>query len=145
MLNPGRIRIIAVGKVRKSWMREALQLYCKRLSGLTILELKDTDPRREALAITSELRRGEKLITLSEKGRRFGSVELAEHLRRSGSDRLVFVIGGADGLEASLRERADWELSLSDLTFPHELARLLLVEQLYRTQTILQGGPYHRA
>ncbi|WP_043370140.1 23S rRNA (pseudouridine(1915)-N(3))-methyltransferase RlmH [Cyanobium sp. PCC 7001] len=143
-MNPGRIRIIAVGKVRKGWVREGVEVYRRRLPGLTIVELKDSDPAREAQAVRAELRSDEQLITLSEEGRPFRSVELAAHLGHCGSDRLAFVIGGADGLDPALRARARWQLSLSALTFPHELARLLLLEQLYRAQTILQGGPYHR-
>jgi 23S rRNA (pseudouridine1915-N3)-methyltransferase len=145
MLNPGRIRILAVGKVRKSWVKEGLATYQKRLPGLSVVELRDGTPEREAAAILAELRSDEQLVALSEEGRRLGSVQLAEQLRDSGSDRLAFVIGGADGLTAELKRRAHWMLSLSPLTFPHELARLLLLEQLYRAQTILQGGPYHRA
>ncbi len=145
MLNPGRIRILAVGKVRKSWVKEGLATYQKRLPGLSVVELRDGTPEREAAAILAELRSDEQLVALSEEGRCLGSVQLAERLRDSGSGRLAFVIGGADGLTAALKQRASWLLSLSPLTFPHELARLLLLEQLYRAQTILQGGPYHRA
>ncbi|MBM5819210.1 MAG: 23S rRNA (pseudouridine(1915)-N(3))-methyltransferase RlmH, partial [Cyanobacteria bacterium K_DeepCast_150m_m2_101] len=61
-----------------------------------------------------------------------------------GSERLVFVIGGAEGIDPALKARASWKLSLSPMTFPHELARLLLLEQLYRALTIQQGGPYHK-
>ena len=145
MLNPGRIRILAVGKVRKGWVRDGLTTYLKRLPGLTVLELRDSDPQREAAVILAELRSDEQLVALSEEGRALGSLALAERLRDCGSSRLAFVIGGADGLGAAVKQRASWLLSLSPLTFPHDLARLLLVEQLYRSQTILQGGPYHRS
>lgn len=143
-MNPGRIRIIAVGRVRKAWVREGLIAYQKRLPGLTVVELKDADPGREAQAIREQLRRDEAMVTLTEEGGLHSSVQLAERLRGLGSQRLAFVIGGADGLDAGLKATASWQLSLSPLTFPHELARLLLLEQLYRAQTILQGGPYHR-
>jgi 23S rRNA (pseudouridine1915-N3)-methyltransferase len=144
MLNPARIRILAVGKVRKAWVREGLTTYGKRLPGLTLLELRDSSPEREAEALLAELRADEQLVALSEEGVALGSAQLAERLRHSGSARLAFVIGGADGLSPRLKQRAAWTLSLSPLTFPHDLARLLLLEQLYRAQTILQGGPYHR-
>jgi 23S rRNA (pseudouridine1915-N3)-methyltransferase len=136
MLNPGRIRILAVGKVRKGWVREGVELYRKRLPGLAIVELRDAGPEREAAAIRAELRRDEQLVVLSEEGQTLGSRALAS--------RLAFAIGGADGLAPALRSEASWCLSLSPLTFPHELARLLLLEQLYRAQSILQGSPYHR-
>lgn len=148
MLNPARIRILAVGKVRKDWVREGIALYARRLPGLAIVELKDANPAREAAAIRAELRQGEQLVVLSEEGQTLGSRALATRLsalQASGeASRLAFAIGGADGLEPALRAEASWRLSLSPLTFPHELARLLLLEQLYRAQSILQGSPYHR-
>jgi 23S rRNA (pseudouridine1915-N3)-methyltransferase len=145
MLNPARIRVLAVGKVRKAWVREGVETYRRRLPGLTLVELRDSTPEREAAAILAELRGDEQLVALSEEGSGLNSCQLAEQLRHLGSQRLAFVIGGADGLSTALRQRAAWRLSLSPLTFPHELARLLLLEQLYRAQSILQGGPYHRA
>ncbi|MEB3319528.1 MAG: 23S rRNA (pseudouridine(1915)-N(3))-methyltransferase RlmH [Cyanobium sp.] len=145
MLNPARIRVLAVGKVRKAWVREGLETYRRRLPGLTLVDVRDSTPEREAAAILAELRGDEQLIALGEEGRGLSSQQLAERLRDSGSRRLAFVIGGADGLSPGLRRRAAWQLSLSPLTFPHDLARLLLLEQLYRAQSILQGGPYHRA
>jgi 23S rRNA (pseudouridine1915-N3)-methyltransferase len=131
--------------VRKAWVREGLETYRRRLPGLTLVDVRDSTPEREAAAILSELRGDEQLIALGEEGRGLSSQQLAERLRDSGSRRLAFVIGGADGLSPGLRRRAAWQLSLSPLTFPHDLARLLLLEQLYRAQSILQGGPYHRA
>ena len=148
MLNPARIRILAVGKVRKGWVREGIALYRKRLPGLAIVELKDATPEREAAAIRAELRPDERLLVLSEEGLQLGSRALAGQLGQwqasGGASRLAFAIGGADGLDPALRAEAAARLSLSALTFPHELARLLLLEQLYRAQSILQGGPYHR-
>ena len=144
MINPSRIRILAVGKVRKSWVQEGVALYCKRLRGLVITELKDSTMAKEAEAITAALHSDERLVVLTEEGSPTDSVAFAEQLSGSGSDRLAFVIGGADGLDPVLKARATWRLSLSPMTFPHELARLLLLEQLYRALSIQQGGPYHR-
>lgn len=145
MINPARIRILAVGKVRKGWVQEGVALYRKRLPGLEITELKDSTMGKEAEAIRAALRPEERLVVLTEEGRTLDSLAFAEQLRGSGSDRLAFVIGGADGLTADLKAQAHWRLSLSPMTFPHELARLLLLEQLYRASTILQGGQYHKA
>jgi len=145
VLNPSRIRVLAVGKVRKRWIEEGLAVYLKRLPGLSVVELKDSSPQREAAAIAAQLRTDEQLVVLSEEGQLWGSVAFAERLQGTGSQRLAFVIGGADGLDPTLKARASWSLSLSPLTFPHELARLLLLEQLYRALTIQQGGVYHRA
>ena len=145
MINPARIRILAVGKVRKGWLQEGIALYRRRLPGLEIVELKDSTMAKEAETISAALRPEEKLVVLSEEGCSLDSLAFAEQLRGSGSDRIAFVIGGADGLEPALQAQAAWRLSLSPMTFPHELARLLLLEQLYRASTIQQGGPYHRA
>lgn len=145
MINPARIRIIAVGKVRKGWVQEGVAFYRKRLPGLVITELKDSSMAKEAEAITAALHTDERLVVLTEEGRSVDSIAFAEQLRGSGSDRLAFVIGGADGLDPGLKARASWRLSLSPMTFPHELAQLLLLEQLYRAISILQGGPYHKA
>ncbi len=144
MINPARIRILAVGKVRKGWVQEGIALYRRRLPGLEIAELKDSTMVKEAEAISAALRPEERLVVLTEEGRTLDSLAFAEQLRGSGSERIAFVIGGADGLEPALKAQAHWRLSLSPLTFPHELARLLLLEQLYRARSIQQGGPYHR-
>ena len=145
MINPSRIRILAVGKVRKGWLSEGVDLYRRRLPGLEVVELRDAGMAREAEAIRAVRRPGERLVALTEEGRTYGSVALAQALEGSGSERLAFVIGGADGLDPSIKAEASWQLSLSPMTFPHELARLLLLEQLYRAMSIQQGGPYHRA
>ncbi len=144
MLNPARIRLIAVGKVRKRWIAEGIAVFLRRLPGLQVLELRDGGMAREAEAVLAALRPDEQLVVLSEEGSPLDSLAFAERLGRLGSERLALVIGGADGLDPALKARAAWRLSLSAMTFPHELARLLLLEQLYRAQSILQGGPYHR-
>ncbi len=144
MLNFTRIRLIVVGKVRKSWIREGISLLLKRLPGLSILEVRDGGMEREAGAVLLAIKPDEQLVVLSEEGECLTSVKFAQKLSQLGSNRLAFVIGGAGGIDASLKEKAAWCLSLSPMTFPHELARLILLEQLYRAQSILQGGPYHR-
>ena len=144
-LNPARCRILAVGKVRRGWIQDGIDLYLKRLPGLTISELRDSNPDKEADAIRAALRPDETLIALLEQGDTLASVPFAQRLEQFGNQRLAFVIGGADGLTAELKAQAQWHLSLSPMTFPHELARLMLVEQLFRAQAIVQGSPYHRA
>ena len=145
MINSSRIRILAVGKLRKSWVLEGAGVYLKRLPGLQVVELRDAGMAREAEAIQAALKPDERLVVLTEEGRTFDSLAFARQLEGSGSERLAFVIGGAEGIEPALKARASWRLSLSPMTFPHELARLLLLEQLYRALTIQQGGPYHKA
>ena len=144
-MNPSRCRIIAIGKVRKTWVQEGIELYLKRLPGLTIVELRDGNPEKEAESIRQTLRSDEWPVMLMEQGETLTSISFSERLRSLGSQRLAFVIGGADGLTAELKGLARWKLSLSPMTFPHELARLLLIEQLFRAQAIQQGSPYHRA
>jgi 23S rRNA (pseudouridine1915-N3)-methyltransferase len=145
VINPSRIRILAVGKVRKGWLSEGVAQYLKRLPGLEVVELRDGGMEREAAAIVAALLPQERLVVLTEEGQSLTSTAFARALEGSGSERLAFVIGGADGLDPALKARASWRLSLSPMTFPHELARLLLLEQLYRALSIQQGGPYHRA
>ena len=134
-----------MGKVRRGWIQDGIDLYLKRLPGLTISELRDTNPDKEADAIRAALRPDETLIALMEQGDTLASVPFAQRLEQFGNQRLAFVIGGADGLTAELKAQSQWHLSLSPMTFPHELARLMLVEQLFRAQAIVQGSPYHRA
>ena len=145
LLQPARIRILAIGKLKRAWVAEGVAFYRKRLPGLEMVELKDGTPAKEAEAIRAARKPAERLVLLSEEGRQLSSVGLAELLGGWASERLALVIGGADGHDPTLKQQADVLLSLSELTFPHELARLMLVEQLYRASTILQGGPYHRS
>ena len=145
LLQPARIRILAIGKLKRAWVAEGVAFYRKRLPGLEVVELKDSSPAKEAEAIRAARKPAERLVLLSEEGQQLNSVALADLLGGWASERLVLVIGGADGHDPSLKQQADALLSLSALTFPHELARLMLVEQLYRASTILQGGPYHRS
>ena len=145
MLNPSRCRILAIGKIRRVWIREGIELYMNRLQGLSIVELKDSTPEKEANAIQSALLPNEMLVPLMEQGETLASIPFALRLENLGSIRIAFVIGGTNGLSQDLKSTAQWKLSLSPMTFPHELARLILVEQIFRAQTILQGSPYHRA
>ncbi len=134
-----------MGKVRRSWIQDGIELYRKRLPGLEIIEIRDSTPDKEAESIRASLRPNEHLIALMEEGDAVGSIPFARRLDQLGNQRLAFVIGGSDGLTNELKGRAHWQLSLSPMTFPHELARLMLIEQLFRAQAILQGSPYHRA
>ena len=102
---------------------------------------------KEAAKVLSIIKSGEVLIVLDQKGQRPTSEELAvllERCRQEGKNRLNLVIGGPTGVSARLKDRADYLLSLSQLTFPHQLAVLIAVEQLYRAFTILNYHPYHK-
>ena len=144
MLNISHYKIIAIGKIKKKWIQAGIEMYLNRLPGLKIIEIKDSTQEKEESTIKDILKKNETLITLNENGHSFTSKRLATKLLDSHTQNITFVIGGATGLSSSLNTSASWQLSLSPLTFPHEIARLLLIEQLYRAQTILQGGPYHK-
>jgi len=145
MLNTSRYRLLVVGKIRKGWVKEGLDSYLKRLPGLMVTELRASNPQKEAEAIQNQLKDNETLIVLMEEGDLLSSIPFSECLKTFGSKPLVFVIGGANGIAPEVKALAHLRLSLSPLTFPHEIARLLLVEQIYRATTITQGSPYHRS
>ena len=144
LLQLSRIRVLAIGKVKRPWLLDGIAFYAKRLPGLEVVELKDSTQAKEADAVRNARKPAERLVLLTEEGRKLDSLRFAEQLGDWASQRVALVIGGADGHSPALRQEADALLSLSALTFPHELARLVLMEQLYRASTILQGGPYHR-
>ena len=141
MLNISHYKIIAIGKIKKKWIQEGIEMYLKRLPGL---EIKDSTQAKEEHTIKEIISKNEFLVTLNENGQSFTSKQLATKLLNSHNQNITFVIGGASGLTSSLNNLASWQLSLSPFTFPHEIARLLLIEQLYRAKTITQGGPYHK-
>ncbi len=145
-----RIWIIAVGHKMPDWVSKACQEYLKRLPADCAIELKeikpDINPAKEASKISAVIPKNTLLIALDERGKDVRTNDVAEHLqqwRANGKD-IVFLIGGADGLDPSLKTSQSSVWKLSSLTLPHAFARLLLIEQLYRAWTILQGHPYHR-
>ena len=144
MINISHYKIIAIGKIKKKWIQTGIDMYLIRLPGLKVIEIKDSTQKKEEDMIKENLRKNETLITLNENGKTFSSKQLSKKLLDSNNQNITFVIGGSTGLSASLNNFASWQLSLSPLTFPHEIARLLLIEQLYRAKTISQGGPYHK-
>lgn len=139
-----KVKIVAVGKVKKAWLRAGIAVYTQRLPEVELVEIKDADPAREANKLQSLLQTHDTLVLLSEEGQSFNSVQLANWLGQQASGRLVFFIGGPEGISSSLKQQTHQKISLSAMTFPHELARLMLLEQLYRAKTILQGSRYHK-
>ena len=154
-----RILIVAVGRARPGPVRALYEDYESRLRPAPeLIEVEERRPlptaalkRREAELIQAVLARrpGRRiLVALDERGRAFASRAFADELaswRMRGLDEVVFLIGGADGLDEPLRQAADLLLSLGPMTWPHLLVRGLLAEQLYRAQQIMAGHPYHRA
>ncbi len=132
------------------WAEIATQDYLKRMPAdcaIQIKELKpDISPVKEAIKIREALPKGARIIALDERGKDLSTLDLANQLsswRQDGKD-IALLIGGADGLDAELKEEATSMIRLSSMTLPHAMARVLLIEQLYRAWTILQGHPYHR-
>ena len=144
MLNISHYKIIAIGKIKKQWIKIGIEMYLNRLPGLQVIEIKDSTQTKEEYAIKDIIKKNETLVTLNENGQCFSSKQFAKKLLLCDNQNITFAIGGAAGLSPSLNSFAAWQLSLSPLTFPHEIARLLLIEQLYRAKTITEGGPYHR-
>tara|TARA_Y100001978_G_C23476419_1_gene329470 strand:- start:161 stop:598 length:438 start_codon:yes stop_codon:yes gene_type:complete len=144
MLNISHYKIIAIGKVKRRWIQDGIDMYLKRLPGLEVIEIKDNTRIKEEQLIKEIIKKNETLVTLNEKGQSFSSKQIATKLLNSHNQNITFVIGGPFGLAPSINISASWQLSLSPLTFPHELARLLLIEQIYRAKSISQESPYHK-
>jgi 23S rRNA (pseudouridine1915-N3)-methyltransferase len=154
-----KLRILAVGHKMPGWIESGFHEYARRMppdAGIELIEIKPE--KRAAGASTERIQKIEAdrilaalpaqpmLIALDERGKQLTTVELSEHLARWMQDGAnpCFVIGGADGLDASVRDRASMQMGLSRLTLPHGLARVMLAEQLYRGMSLLKGHPYHR-
>lgn len=154
-----RVHILAVGRLRGGPEAALVEDYLARfdrtgrplgLGPARVVDLEDRKgggPVAEAALIEAALPKGARLAGLDERGRMMSSPEFAGELRRwaeGGTRDLAFAIGGADGLDPSLRDRADHLISFGAMVWPHMLARVMLCEQLYRAASILSGGPYHR-
>ena len=158
-----QIRIIAVGKIKERYLQEGISEYEKRLrpyAKLHIVELSEerrplsASPAIESMAkekegerILAAIPEGSVVIALDVKGQNWSSEELAALFRErelSGENQLTFIIGGDLGLSPAVIARSDLRLSLSKMTFTHPMARMLLVEQVYRAFRIIRGEPYHK-
>jgi 23S rRNA (pseudouridine1915-N3)-methyltransferase len=152
-----RLRVVAVGRDRSGLFAPAVDEYAKRLARYAKFELVEVSeakrhagtPRakdEEGETLLARLSPGERVVLLDERGKEPTSVELAQRLAgwlQRGQD-VTFVIGGSDGHAEAIRARAQETLSLSRMTLAHRLARVVLLEQLYRAFTILKGEPYHK-
>jgi len=145
-----KIRIIAVDKIREPFYRDAIAEYTKRITNLEIVEVKKSSGAttqkiidEEGQSLLKHIKDHEYVIVCDPLGEQMTSEGLADVLK-SRFEPLCFVIGGANGLSEYVKKRENVMLSLSQLTFPHELARLILIEQIYRGQSINQGRSYHK-
>tara|TARA_Y100001935_G_scaffold65198_1_gene54761 strand:+ start:208 stop:630 length:423 start_codon:yes stop_codon:yes gene_type:complete len=140
MLNTNRLSIIAIGKIKKNWIKEGVKKYAERMPELSIHEYKTFDIQNLRNQYSTKI-----IITLSEEGKIYNSYDFASLLINFKNQRIAFLVGGADGISSEIKSQSDLILSLSRLTFPHELARLILIEQIYRAVSISQNSPYHRS
>lgn len=158
-----KITVITVGKIKEKFYQDAIAEYSKRLSRYCRLEIiqvadeKTPDGASEAMEtqikekegerILSNIKDGSYVIALAIDGTMLNSEELAEKIEKwgvFGISQLVFIIGGSLGLSKAVLSRADYKLSFSRMTFPHQLMRVILLEQIYRSYRIIQGEPYHK-
>jgi len=138
MLQSNRLTIYTIGKIKKPWIRDGINQYKKRMPELIINELKTFNLNN--LRSNSNI-----IICLSEEGMQFNSVELCSFLLSFKNKKINFLIGDTDGISSDIKKNSDLILSLSPFTFPHELARLILIEQIYRAVSISNNSPYHRS
>lgn len=154
-----KISLLLIGKTAFPYLNEGIALYEKRLGfyiNYTRIEIPDLKSvssltkeqikSKEGELILKNVKPGDELVLLDERGKQFASSEWASHLEKkllySGKD-VVFVIGGAYGFSQEVYDRADEKISLSCMTFSHQMVRLIFLEQLYRAFTIMKGEPYH--
>jgi 23S rRNA (pseudouridine1915-N3)-methyltransferase len=157
------ISIISVGKLKEKYLKEGIEEYKKRLSRyctIEIIEVPDEKApenlsikeeeqvkEKEGQAILKHIKDNTYVIALDIKGKMLSSEELSEllgELALTGNSTIAFVIGGSLGLSKEVLQRANYKLSFSKMTFPHQLMRLILLEQVYRGYRILKGEPYHK-
>lgn len=158
-----KITIVCVGKIKERFYRDALDEYAKRLSKyckFEIIEVADEKTpdkaspveeeqikEKEAARILSKIKPDAYVCTLEIAGKQLSSTELADWIEKSaigGKSQICFVIGGSLGLHASVLARSDYALSFSKMTFPHQLMRVILSEQIYRAFRIINNEPYHK-
>ena len=157
------IRIICIGKLKEQYLRDACAEYEKRLSRFCSLKVAELPEYKlpdapceaqikkavaeESSSILQAIKKGEYVILADLKGKQLTSVELSEHMNKKltdGISDMAFIIGGSNGVEDTLRSRANLLLSFSKMTFPHQLFRVMLLEQIYRAYKISSGEKYHK-
>ena len=154
-----KILLITIGNTDKKYMKEGIDDYVKRLSFYIPFEIKVIPDIKNRSSLSSELQKekegqlilnqvssGDHVILLDEHGAEYSSVEFSKWIEKkmiAGSRQVVFVIGGPYGFSKAVYERSDSKISLSKMTFSHQMVRLIFVEQVYRAMTIIKNEPYH--
>lgn len=150
-------KIVCVGKIKEDFLTKGINEYTKRINGFVkfeIIEVKEVNTnnivnnmKEEANNILQKINKNDYVITLEIEGKNFDSILFSKELEKLvtyGNSNIVFVIGGSNGLDESVKERSNMALSFSKFTFPHQLMRLILVEQIYRSLTITYNKEYHK-
>jgi 23S rRNA (pseudouridine1915-N3)-methyltransferase len=152
-----KIKVLAIGKTEKGWVSEALAIYLDRMKRMMPVEWVELEPAQgqrqdglldETRRVMRNVKPGDYLVLLDENGGEFDSLGLATWMNKrmvSVQGDLVFVIGSAYGFHQELKDKAREKLSLSKLTFTHQMVRVIFAEQLYRCFTILRNDPYHHS
>ena len=143
------MKIICVGKLKENYLKDATNEYLKRLSKYTkieLIELKDSNIHDEADLILKNINDKDFVITLEIEGNKLTSKELSQKIESwlINNSNITFVIGGSDGLDERVKKRSNYKLSFSNLTFPHQLFRVMLLEQIYRSYKIINNETYHK-
>ena len=147
------MKIICVGKIKESFYKEAVDEYLKRLSKYTKIELIEVNDisngdilKKEAELIFKHIKEKDYVITLEIDGNKLSSIELSNKINDLliENSNIVFIIGGSLGLDDSIKKRSNYSLSFSKLTFPHQLFRVILLEQIYRSFKIINNETYHK-
>ena len=143
-----KIYVVAVGKIKESFYREAVAEYVKRLSRFAKVEIKELNEGANPEAEADDILRSLKghVIALAVEGEKSSSEKLAANIKKLGDagKEITFVIGSSCGLSDRVKAAADWKLSFSDMTYPHQLMRVILCEQVYRAFMINSGSAYHK-
>ncbi len=146
-----RVQLICIGRLKESFYAEACDEYDKRLHrycALERVELPETgDVTRDGEAMLKRIPQDAWVVAMCAEGKAYSSEELSGLLQAcagAGKSRVCFLIGGSDGLSEAVKKRADVRMSMSRMTFPHHLARVMVLEQIYRAFTIAEGGKYHK-
>ena len=143
------IKIICVGKIKESFYRDAINEYMKRLSKyhkVEIIEVADSNIRDEKEFILKRVDKKDYIITMEIEGRENTSIEFANLIDKTliNNSNITFIIGGSDGLDDEIKKLSNYKLSFSKMTFPHQLFRVILLEQIYRAFKILHNESYHK-
>lgn len=144
------ITVVAVGKMKEQFFKDAFREYEKRLGGyceFRCVEIPESTLDKEADTMVKYIPKCAHVIAMCVEGKKMSSQALAEYIRLrtvAGDSRIVFIVGGSTGLSEKIKNMADLRLSVSDMTFPHHLFRVILMEQIYRSFKIIEGSSYHK-